>query len=158
MKFIICFILVFLEFSYKPIKVPKYWDEGGLDIEDFNGDPPNSVSEFVAAEIAYDFEFDGNGKHTKIRTFMHKYKSWLKTSMLDSDQIASVLKHEQIHFDIAEVWARKERKIIKNTPNYNSNDFDNNGLRQCDKEQKWFDALSLGGDGREEQKLEKKVK
>ena len=83
------------------------WEENkALEWTDFTG-KASDTSKFDAecyAEISYnytfydlaDFEFDVHAK-------FHKNSSWSKKGK----QSAELLKHEQLHFDIAEYYARK---------------------------------------------------
>ena len=80
-----------------------------LQWEDFQGEPdPGSLGDagtavqikatpfLVRKEIKYDVE-----------AFFNRKKSWAR------DESPSLLAHEQLHFDIAELYARKIRKKIK---------------------------------------------
>ena len=48
-----------------------------------------------------------NKIHYSVRALFNKTKSWYR------DQSSALLAHEQLHFDIAELYARKARKKIK---------------------------------------------
>ena len=56
-----------------------------------------------------DYELLNNENAVKIISFFNKKKSWVVKGEKDNEGI----KHEQVHFDITEVYARKLRKAIK---------------------------------------------
>lgn len=98
-----------------------YWSEDRkLLWEDFNGEKEseviiNSQNRIVAAsKIAIDYI---NSQKIKIIiTSFEKEKSWSTTKSKD------VLEHEQLHFDIAELFARKIRKAFVELKNQNITD------------------------------------
>ncbi len=87
------------------------WCEGHqLEWSDFKGRVPAMSSN--AAQTAYEVGFDVNmvaGKFNFIVTcnFL-PHKSWVRKK----DANDHILRHEQLHFDIAEIYARKMRKEL----------------------------------------------
>lgn len=76
---------------------------------DFKG-RPDSASENVAitvANIGYSLSYNKTTYTVKVKCVFEKSKSWTATS--DS----AVLVHEQGHFDISEIYARKLRKAFR---------------------------------------------
>ncbi len=90
------------------------WSEKRLSWKDFKGEPPVSdrVAATTASGISYQFSSSGTRKtfkvDFKISTHFYPRKSWYKPTL--SDDI--VLSHEQLHFDISELFARKLRKEL----------------------------------------------
>jgi len=81
------------------------WEESRkLSFMDFKGDVP-AITPWAAttsSQISFYYE-SVNGKLTKVTVYasFNKEKSWMKK------KIPEVLTHEQVHFDITEVFARK---------------------------------------------------
>jgi hypothetical protein len=87
------------------------WDENRLlNWDDFRGKPEKR---FAAASTHYDMykttEQKGNVVEVKVEAVFLCTKSWKKMSWCSQ----SVLDHEQKHFDIDELYARKLRKLIQ---------------------------------------------
>lgn len=91
----------------------KSWlSDDKLKWSNFKGSPPLSETNtmFKAAcssfVIVYPFT-EKDSTYYKVRAVFHAYKSWTK------DTTKYILAHEQLHFDITELYARKLRKTIK---------------------------------------------
>lgn len=88
------------------------WSEKKLTWKDFKGEPPLSdrVAATTASGISYQFSTSGTRDSYKIdfeiSTHFYPNKSWYKPELCD----AVILSHEQLHFDISELFARKLRK------------------------------------------------
>lgn len=88
------------------------WSEKKLAWKDFKGEPPLSdrVAATTASGISYQFSTSGTRDSYKIdfeiSTHFYPNKSWYKPELCD----AVILSHEQLHFDISELFARKLRK------------------------------------------------
>lgn len=96
-----------------------YWENhAALSRSDFLGAEP-SISQFAAYTytiilMEYDVSTRREGviqPNFKIQAAFNKKKSWISKSSLSSPD--RVLKHEQVHFDIAELTARKLRKALQ---------------------------------------------
>ena len=109
-------------------KPPIEWDKARpLTWEDFVGPVPPTAPEDIAAEtvsgISVKWSFKGNC------TFNENAKKWTCTltelnftalALFDPNtswvrpggQTAALLKHEQLHFDISEIFAREKRKEL----------------------------------------------
>ncbi|WP_243641767.1 DUF922 domain-containing protein [Maribacter algicola] len=95
---------------------------GKLEWRDFQGDvPPGSkAAATTASGISYSFStFFENGEmkvNYKVESFFYPTKSWFRPKICND----VTLLHEQLHFDISEVFARKmdsemsETKFTKN--------------------------------------------
>lgn len=99
--------------AFKPDKNVLIWEEGKpLTWDDFNGKPEKR---FAAASTHYDIfkkvtETEKSAS-VKIYAVFFRNASWKKKSWINDE----VLAHEQKHFDIVELYARKLRKIIQET-------------------------------------------
>lgn len=99
--------IIFLVFNLNCNKVA--WDSTSRLIwSDFQGDVPDEIGlktavTFVQIEIVGDV-YEGEIPDVKIVANFLKDKSW--TVVFDDE----TLRHEQLHFDIAELYARKLRK------------------------------------------------
>lgn len=81
-----------------------------LSWDDFQGTPDQN-SEFDAmtsVNIKYKFDIKENEINTNVNCFFSKNLSWTK------EKSSSLLNHEQLHFDIAELITRKMRKELLN--------------------------------------------
>jgi hypothetical protein len=88
------------------------WNEDRqLTWDDFRGKP---AKRFSAASTHYDIhklmEEKGNAAEMNVEAVFFRNKSWKKTNWVNDE----VLIHEQKHFDIVELFARKLRKLIQN--------------------------------------------
>ncbi|MBL7910468.1 MAG: DUF922 domain-containing protein [Bacteroidia bacterium] len=114
MNFKIIFAVVIaslFSFSFKPEdeKEKISWKlERPLTWDDFKGKPEKR---FAAASTSYDILKEVTKNSVEIKAVFFTQSSWKKTSWIN-DQ---VLAHEQKHFDIVELYARKLRKQIKET-------------------------------------------
>lgn len=85
-------------------KVALTWD-------DFQGRPTNDI--YYAEtdyRISYKMSSDGSGViKTEVNCYFLKEDSWKRADKPLSDHL---LKHEQVHFDIAELYTRKIRKAF----------------------------------------------
>lgn len=116
-KKIIPVVLLLLFFAIFPANAQckndtiLYWTESRkLEWDDFRGKVPiecgkDKARSHLSIEIVYQTK-NGEVKNVLVPCTFLKNSSWTKdTSLL-------VLEHEQIHFDIAEVYARKLRKAV----------------------------------------------
>lgn len=110
-------ILVFLFCSglivarqHQPEKNYIYWsDDYKLVWTDFEEIPERYSEHAAFSVVGYEswFTMDNLGYEAEISTYFSKNESWSKS------WISSLLIHEQSHFDLAEVYARKFRKRVK---------------------------------------------
>jgi hypothetical protein len=87
------------------------WQEGRfLSWDDFKG---KTEKRWSAASTHYDtfknLTDKGNKAEVEILAVFYVYKSWKRESWINN----SVLEHEQKHFDIVELFARKLRKQVQ---------------------------------------------
>lgn len=88
-----------------------------LQWEDFKGRPFKTAwaAAVTASGITYEFssvETDGELKlDIEISTHFYPDESWYQPALVNG----VILSHEQLHFDISELFARKMRKIVAET-------------------------------------------
>ena len=94
------------------------WDKGHrLSWTDFKGKPgaPSRAAAITASGISYQFstlESDSNLElDFTVSTYFYPTKSWYQPEVCDE----VILSHEQLHFDISELFARKMRKLLGET-------------------------------------------
>ena len=91
--------------------------ENKLTWEDFKGKTPNNAraAATTASGISYQFSTSGSNGEIEldylVSTFFYPDKSWYQPSICDS----LILSHEQLHFDISELYARKMRNRLAST-------------------------------------------
>jgi len=133
----------FLFFSFQSGRDELLWQENKpLTWADFKGVPEKR---FAVASTHYDIlksvsAENDSGAIVKIRAVFFRNESWRKKEWINDD----VLIHEQKHFDIVELFARKIRKAIKGTTFQNYNDLikkTNEIYRKYDKEMDSFQDL-----------------
>ena len=84
---------------------------------DFKGKPSNisSAAAITASGITYSFSAQGTKDRMeldfKVDTHFYPDKSWYKPKLANT----MILSHEQLHFDISEVYAGKFRQILAKT-------------------------------------------
>lgn len=91
------------------------WEPGiELQWEDFRAEPPidNGVAAYTATGLSYTFNTPGaSGNYrldAEVIAYFYPEKSWYLPKLSSSE----VLEHQRLHFDIAEIYARKMRKIL----------------------------------------------
>ncbi|WP_297696657.1 DUF922 domain-containing protein [uncultured Eudoraea sp.] len=94
------------------------WNSGQrLSWANFKAEPPKNseIAATTASGLSYQFSTtEENGKYELdyiISTFFYPNRSWYQPNICDE----VILSHEQLHFDISELYARKMRKIMDNT-------------------------------------------
>jgi len=111
--FVLTLTLVWLIFSSnsKDTEI-LYWGEHGiLTWDDFSGDPRFDIQEIYALTSSGIMDYKGckDGKMVyKIKSYFEKNESWVKQEARTDYHLA----HEQLHFDITELYARKLRKLL----------------------------------------------
>jgi hypothetical protein len=106
--FIVNWLLLSLTVIHQANLVP--WNTSRkLSWDDFkaNPDPTSSNAALTSSTINIEFGYDNEGLTYSIRCSFDKNRSWVRIRNND------VLAHEQGHFDIAEVYARRLNKAMK---------------------------------------------
>lgn len=109
------FILFFSTFSFENDKTKIEWQDAyPLTWEDFQGSP-QGAADFVASTnsgISFSFSYkERNGERTldfTVKSNFYPKLSWYKPDLVSE----YILKHEQAHFDISELYARILRKKL----------------------------------------------
>jgi hypothetical protein len=106
-------LVVILTASFINVEREKgyiYWDQRSLTWDDFKGAAPSS-SPYVAlthSAIVLNFSGQDNTLNFSIESAFYPKKSWKKKNVNEY-----ILKHEQGHFDITEIYARILRKELQ---------------------------------------------
>lgn len=94
------------------------WIEGQkLTWSDFKGVPPSDSKAVAVTGSGITYKFSSYFKKGKkqidfnVSTYFYPNSSWYKPELCDS----LILSHEQLHFDITEIYARKMRKELDRT-------------------------------------------
>ncbi len=89
-----------------------YWEAGHkLDWRDFEGAPRfdyKSISALTSSGIVHYKGCKEGEINYKVRAYFEKKESWVKREAMTEHH----LRHEQLHFDITELYARKLRKAL----------------------------------------------
>ena len=99
------------------------WEKGKkLSWKDFKGKPPQNsgAAAITGSGITYQFSsYYRNGRRQldfTVSTFFYPNSSWYRPELCNN----LILSHEQLHFDITEIYARKMRKELART-NFSKN-------------------------------------
>lgn len=88
-----------------------------LSWANFKADPPRNseIAATTASGLSYQFStMEENGKYEldyTVNTYFYPNRSWYQPDICDE----VILSHEQLHFDISELYARKMRQIMDAT-------------------------------------------
>jgi len=110
---IVCIILLLsyeVGFTQTNCDSVIYWNaERKLNWNDFKGTVPDSADFFARSAIRIETIgfWEEDMPNYKIVTKFYRYNAWTKDTASKN-----LLQHEQVHFDIAELYARKIRKGI----------------------------------------------
>lgn len=114
--FFICFISL-MSFSFVKDEFILWQENKKLKIQDFKADNKDTVKvnrqQFLGAISAIRIEYSSFQRNKNsvpdfsIKTYFDPNESWI---LLKNDY---VLQHEQIHFDLTELYARKMRKSVE---------------------------------------------
>lgn len=117
-KGIYILLLIAVHFSFVADEPSIVWKNSHrLSWNDFRGTPGNAdeVAAITASGIAYDLSATMAGAEVQVKcnvtAYFYPERSWYKKELADS----VVLAHEQLHFDITELHARKLRSAVKKT-------------------------------------------
>ncbi|MGE0638554.1 MAG: DUF922 domain-containing protein [Bacteroidia bacterium] len=96
--------------SFAQSKDTIYWNANRkLTWEDFKGHPDKTTNllAMTQAGIGYEVACNNGELKLKIYCYFNVHKSWTKEN--DSEEL---LRHEQVHFDITELYTRMLRKKV----------------------------------------------
>jgi hypothetical protein len=136
--FLIVIFLLTLSFKQYDHNTLLWKADRPLTWDDFNGMPEKR---FAAASTHYDIlkhihKDDDKNATVKIEAVFFRHESWKKKEWINDE----VLAHEQKHFDIVELYARKLRKALKETTFKNFNELEVKLGTLYDKFDKEMDA------------------
>lgn len=118
-KWIISLAFLFLAVTEVFSQLPENkmtWQEHPLTWNDFKGTPEagNPFDANTNSGISYSWSLRSSEKETdflySVETYFYPDLSWVKPDKKSNDLLA----HEQLHFDITELHARKLREAMKN--------------------------------------------
>lgn len=103
-------LLMFFKSETKNTDTLIFWQHT-LTYSDFLKNPDFSkdtitAESFVGFKCDYNYDTETNKFEYSVKAFFDPNKSWIKIND------TAVLKHEQLHFDIAELFARKLRNLL----------------------------------------------
>lgn len=113
----IFFLPLFLTHVYAQEEEVLWRPELHLEWSDFKGEPRSSsrIAAVTASGISYTFnalEKDGYYEvDYTVNAYFYPNQSWYRPEMCDE----VILSHENLHFDITELFARKMRRIMADT-------------------------------------------
>lgn len=87
------------------------WSDQPLDWDDFRG-PPQRRSVMVAesfTQLSYSWSCEDDSAQFQVNAHFNPRKSWVR-----GEPTGKLLEHEQLHFDITELFARKLRRDFSN--------------------------------------------
>ena len=144
---IVFFYILFTSLFFQQTETQIRWTaDQKLIWSDFEATPDNSI-EYDALtnwQISYSASYSSDqGLEYEVHCFFNKDKSWKK----DESASDHLLAHEQLHFDIAELYARKLRKVlesykVKKNIEKEINKLFEMVLAECNKDQKQYDKES----------------
>lgn len=88
-----------------------------LNWNDFKGSVPPAAVAAATTASGISYNYSANLMHHEVQldfevtAFFYPKESWYKPDICD----AAILQHEQLHFDISELFARKMRMKLRNT-------------------------------------------
>lgn len=114
------YIIIFLVFGLMGFQTDQDYEtilwrsDTHLSWDDFRGDIPinNRAAAITSSGITYRFSTSGTKENIevdfKIDTFFYPTKSWYQPQLCDE----VILGHEQLHFDISELYAREMKRRL----------------------------------------------
>lgn len=114
MKILFSCILLILSFNFNddPRERFSYQEHSQLTWQDFKGVPPQGAHHFASVNCGMGYSFssksiDGDIKvDVQVTSYFYPQLSWKKNI---NESNAALLSHEQLHWDISELYARKLR-------------------------------------------------
>jgi Bacterial protein of unknown function (DUF922) len=108
-------LILFLPQSPSPDMSLLWSANRRLAWNDYQAKPParHDVSALTSYALSFDNDCDGGTYHVRIVAAFLQEKSWVDPAVLTQQDVSRLtLEHEQTHFDLAELHARKMRKAI----------------------------------------------
>ncbi len=115
---ILCFFLLGFLGKAQEIEESILWDAAKkLSWSDFKGKVPPAASPAATTASGISYKYSANLIHHEVHldfevsAFFYPNESWYKPDICDD----LILSHEQLHFDIAELFAQKMRDKLERT-------------------------------------------
>jgi hypothetical protein len=116
MKVVLFCFSFFLFFFTDPVEKFTYKERPQLSWNDFKGVPPKNAQHFASVNSGMGYRLVSKNRDGKlaidvdVTTYFYPQLSWKKNS---NENNQDLLKHEQLHWDISELYARKLRAAYK---------------------------------------------
>jgi len=144
-KFILLFLLC--AFAVTSHAQTKYWDaEDKLTWEDYKGEAP-ATRTAARSYVGFSFyvlsvdSFTNIGTYS-VRSFFISDSSWVQPGLWHRDDL---LEHEQLHFDLAELYASQIRKLIEGRTPKEAREIYNAMLPEYRRRQRDYDIETRHG-------------
>jgi len=114
LKYLILCVVFFFGIDFVQSQEKQEWSKEKLTWEDFKGKPDSTSSYQANANSGFSYSWgfgikNGTPNFTyEVQSWFYPEDSWVKPNSKNS----SLLAHEQLHFDISELHARKMRKFL----------------------------------------------
>lgn len=148
--FILLFLFSFLNFTHTKSNLVNWDEKKPLKWKYFNGNVPKTTRNQVAL-TTYTISYTVLSKNSiQINNCFVKDKSWVKKGYNQPE----ILRHEQYHFNLAEVYTREMRRVMQNIDK-----LDVNNVRsvydywfyQLEEAQKQYDIETIYSNNKTEQ-------
>lgn len=108
--FFILFFPLIVQVTNSPDELIKWRADRKLSWKDYYGkpDPGSDAAAITYTSLGFNYSIEGTSFHYRITCSFSKSKSWVR---IKNDHLLS---HEQAHFDIAEIFARRLNKAMHN--------------------------------------------
>ena len=116
MRYIAVFIIILMSSSISTAQSISWDSDRKLEWKDFQGpvDPSSRFHALTQSGVKYSYRWQSSGHRTsytfEVTAYYDKSISWLKPGKATS----ALLAHEQLHFDISELYARILKKTFAN--------------------------------------------
>lgn len=148
--------LILTSFSADPPVKFIIWSGERLSPDDFKRHAPDRDTEkklgasrkfmlegFIYSGIRFSYEQSNGNLKFQVEAFMEPGQSWLR-----NPRDMGTLDHEQAHFDITEIYARKLRKALSNVNNAETaRKIYQKNFKALQEEQQRFDKVHKGENG-----------
>jgi hypothetical protein len=116
MKLLLFYILSLFFLNKDPVERFTYQERSQLSWKDFKGVPPKNIKNFASVNSGIGYTFSSKTINSKnvlsiqVESYFYPQLSWKKNI---NENNLNLLEHEQLHWDISELYARKLRAAYK---------------------------------------------
>jgi hypothetical protein len=116
MKLLLFCILSLFFLNKDPVEQFTYQERSQLSWKDFKGVPPKNIKNFASVNSGIGYTFSSKTINSKVvlniqvESYFYPQLSWKKNI---NENNRNLLQHEQLHWDISELYARKLRAAYK---------------------------------------------